>query len=308
MGTDLFYNNLFDAISRAARPEHFRNLAGIALSCDDLHRIIDVMIAWNDEAYPTVEDACAVHFIGWSRYGKFSVFIYLFLYKYSGQPETWKMIFPFLREMSRVYWIFSVIFQRRVYHLDSWSYECLNYLMDEPYANLMSFIRLKINGRDQYNRILKDEVINTLNGDITGNYKTKTLICRLSAMLDENYTSDSVELEAAVTKRLFGDVFDVEHIQSYQDKNMAERDNIIALWGKEINAIGNLVAMESSINRSMHNDEYADKRPAYARSAFPSIAKLLLDYPAWGLDFAVARKAVELAKITGYIFNNGQAV
>jgi hypothetical protein len=304
MGVDLFYSNLFDAISRAARPEHFRNLNDMALSCRDMHRIIDVMIDWDQAAYPTVEDACCVSFTGWSRYGKFSVFIYLFLYKYKGTPDCWTMVFPFLRNMSRVYWSFSIIFQRRVYHLDSWSYECMDFLMDSTYAELMEFIKLKIAGTDQYNRNLKEEVTRVLSGPITANYKTKTLICRLSALLDENYRSDSHDLEISVTKRLFGDVFDVEHIQSYRDKDLLERDKILDAWGDEINAIGNLVAMESSINRSMHNDAYADKRPAYRKSGFPSIAKLLNDYPVWGLDLAKARKDLEIKKMTNYVFES----
>ena len=304
MSTDSFYGNLFDAISRAAWPEHFRNLNNITLSCADLDRIIEVMIAWNEAAYPTAEDACAVHFIGWSRYGKFSVFIYLFLYQYSGNPGAWGMIFPFLRYMSRVYWIFSVIFQRRVYHLDSWSYECLDHLMEGTYSELMDFIRRKLAGRDQYDRELKWEVNQILNGSITANYKTKTLICRLSAMLDEDYTSSSPNLEADVTKRLFGEVFDVEHIQSYRDKDEAKRDKTLADWGDEINAIGNLVAMESSINRAMQNDAYVDKRPAYGRSTFPSIKKLLTDYPAWGLNSAVERKGQEISKIITYVFDH----
>ncbi|MBS1519869.1 MAG: HNH endonuclease [Bacteroidetes bacterium] len=180
----------------------------------------------------------------------------------------------------------------------------MDYLMDRPYPELMDFIRLKFAGTDQYERNLKAEVTRYLTGPVTANYKTKTLICRMSAMLDENYISNSAELETAVTQRLFGDVFDVEHIQSYQDKNVAEREAILAAWGGEINAIGNLVAIESSINRSMRNDEYADKRLAYQSSLFPSVAKILVDYPTLGLDFAVARKGLEIEKIINYIFEN----
>lgn len=52
----------------------------------------------------------------------------------------------------------------------------------------------------------------------------------------------------------------------------------------------------------MRNDEYADKRLAYQASLFPAVAKILADYPVWGLDLAVVRKGLEIEKIINYIF------
>lgn len=95
----------------------------------------------------------------------------------------------------------------------------------------------------------------------------------LAAMLKENennktYTSERYNL---LTNRLVGYDnlghkyigFDVEHIEAanYEDINL--RNQRYAMWKDEINCLGNLVVLERSINRSIQNISFNEKKKVY---------------------------------------------
>lgn len=302
MGTDTFFENLFDAVSRSAQPEHFSRIGDPGLTCGDINDIIDAMIKWEDLDYPTTEDECLVNFVWYSRYGRFDLIKHIFLYQFRHDQFAGEKIFPFLKLLTKVYWCYSVIFQRRVYHLLTWTYNCLDVLMAKSYDDTLEFIRKALFDVDQYGRNIEFQVGQILNSDITDNYRKKTLICRLSAMLDEQYFSSEDDVRKAIVNRLFGDTFDVEHIQSAKDSDLANRPAIAKEWENEINTIGNLVALEMKINRSIGNKKYELKKSSYKSSEFTSIARILTEYPAWTRKECKERLMVEKKKIMDYVF------
>jgi len=175
-------------------------------------------------------------------------------------------------------------------------------MIDGSYENLLQFIDKKLYQQDQYGRLVPEAVSRLLDGDITDNYRTKTLICRLAAMLDDDFQTTDSKIKKQIKDRLFGDTFDVEHIQSYNDSNLQERQAILNEWKDQINSIGNLVALEMKINRAIGNKKYSLKRDAYRDSKYPSIPLILKQYPVWTKADCIRRQIAEKEKIMNYIF------
>jgi hypothetical protein len=305
VGTDTFFENLFDAYSRNAQPEHFRRMGDPQLSCAELRDIITAMIHWEELAYPTAQEECLMHLIWNSRYGRFDILMYLFLYRFRDDPQAGEKLFPFLQLLSKLYWCYSVIFQRRVYHLLTWTYNCLDVLMDrnKDYEETLSFIRQKLAAHDQYGRQVKWAIAQLLDGGITFNYRTKTLICRLSAMIDEAYTSTDDQIRKAIVSKLFQEDFDVEHIQSAKDSDLLNRPAIAKAWENDIDTLGNLVALEQKINRGIGNRKYVLKIPSYRNSKYVSVRLVAEQYTDWTQADCQARRQSEKEKLMAYIFS-----
>lgn len=302
MGTDAFFENLFDAVSRNGQPEHFKRMGEPALSSAEIHDIIAAMIRWEDLDYPTAEDECLVNFVWNSRYGRFDLMKHIFLYRYRDDPQAGEKLFPFLKLLTKLYWCYSVIFQRRVYYLLTWTYNCIDVLMEQDYEKALTFIRQKLFDNDQYGRNVKWAIGQLLEGGITANYRTKALICRLSAMLDEQYLSKDHELQKAIHDKLFGDSFDVEHIQSAKDSDLLNRPAIAKAWENEIDTIGNLVALEQKINRGIGNRKYVLKKAAYQSSKYASVHLILKNYADWTREDCIRRQQTEKQKLLNYLF------
>lgn len=115
--TDTFYERLFDTIFNINQWEHFKNnVNNINLSLNDIDRIIDIRYNWkndwiNKKNY-TAEDICCIHFIWWSRYSKYWELIFVFLYKFQDQENGWKNMLEFTKQISKLFFIYSVRFQK----------------------------------------------------------------------------------------------------------------------------------------------------------------------------------------------------
>ena len=86
----------------------------------------------------------------------------------------------------------------------------------------------------------------------------KILLCRLSEFL--TYSSEErgkSNFDAYYS--LFLETMDVEHIQSYHDEDESLREEIWNDWQNILNGIGNLVMLESNINRSILNNKFEEK-------------------------------------------------
>jgi hypothetical protein len=143
---------------------------------------------------------------------------------------------------------------------------------------------------------------NALTGDITYNAKIKNILCRLSAMLEEEYkTGDKAKIDK-IRKSLFETAVDIEHIQSYHDENGAKREDILNEWQKNINSIGNLMILEQEINRSISNNSYEIKINRYPDSNFSIVKKQPNEFGTWDLENCIKRKQKESNKILSYIF------
>jgi hypothetical protein len=144
---------------------------------------------------------------------------------------------------------------------------------------------------------------NAINGDIVYNAKIKNILCRLSAMLEEDYlTSDENQIEI-IRKSIFETEIDIEHIQAYHDSNGDKREDIWKEWKENINSIGNLMILEQEINRSISNNPYEGKIKRYSDSNFSIVKKQPVQYIHWNLEKCMIRKKKETDKILNYIFD-----
>jgi hypothetical protein len=140
----------------------------------------------------------------------------------------------------------------------------------------------------------KSAIERLLVGNIFYNAKKKVLLCRLSAMLEED------NLIEAKTK-LFNTSFDIEHIQAYNHQDENQREVIWKEWGQNINSIGNLVMFESSKNRSVSNKDFSEKKKQYGNSEY-KIIKKLSGKESWELKDCLERQETETQKLVGYLF------
>ncbi|HVU53530.1 MAG TPA: DUF262 domain-containing HNH endonuclease family protein [Puia sp.] len=301
-GVDTFFERLFDTLLNVNPWEHYRNnLDSLELSIEEMDEIIEARYAWENQTYASVEDACALHFIWQSRYGRYWILIFIFLYRFRGEKDHWNRMLYFTRQLSKLYFIYSVRFLRAINELATFTYKVVKSLVKDTLDSTLSLVNEKIGTIEAHQGYKGFKEI--LNGEITENAKMKNLICRMSAMLEENYTSTRQEDIDEIPKRIFEAPSDIEHIQSYHDKNGEKREDIWAEWQGDINAIGNLMILEQSMNRSIGNDPYHKKRVHYAGSSFAIVKNHAAAYDAWMFSDCLVRKEKEVAKIINYLFS-----
>ena len=141
-----------------------------------------------------------------------------------------------------------------------------------------------------------------MNEPIAGIPKSKYLLCRLGAMLSEDYlTSNERSIKDLREILCFNDI-DIEHIQSYNHEDLSLRETVWEEWKDEINSLGNLVVLERSINRNIKNSLYNIKKDSYVKSQFSIIKELNSFSENWILEDAQERRKKESKKIMQYIF------
>lgn len=304
--TNRFFEELFDTISNTNRWDNFKNIKekGLRLSLHELEQIIQSRFQWHliYKNVPTAEDACSWHFIWWSRYSRYHILAYLFTYKYNKEEDFINKLFIFKRQLSKLFIIYSIRFQKlksEIYY--TFMYEVLNALINRPSSELIQLINSKIGKVNDHKG--EYDIENILNGDITYNAKLKNIVCRISAMLEENYSSTDVK----ICSNLFNLSIDIEHIQSYHHSNGDKRDEVWDNWGENINSIGNLMILEQDINRSISNNEYElkidkNRQKSYHNSTYRIVHKQLDNYTKWDLKSCEERKVMEVNKILNYLF------
>jgi uncharacterized protein with ParB-like and HNH nuclease domain len=305
--TNRFFEELFDTISNTNRWDNFKSIKekGLLISLKELEDIIEARFKW-DLAYKdvsTLEDACSWYFIHWSRYRRYHILAYLFTYKFNSEVDFESKLFTFNKQLSKLFIIYSIRFQKlksEIYY--SYMYDVLDSLINKSYSELMILINSKI-GKVENHKGGYD-IENILNRNIVYNAKLKNIVCRLSAMLEENYTSSTVSF----CKDLFESSVDIEHIQSFKDSNGDMRQNIWDEWKENINSIGNLMVLEYDINRSISNDTYNDKlsvvkNKSYHNSKYAIVKNQIINYSEWTLEHCLKRKENEVKKILTYLFN-----
>ena len=105
---------------------------------------------------------------------------------------------------------------------------------------------------------------NTLNGTIIDNRKKKDLVCIVSAYLKEPLLKEESAIEN-LKCRLSWD-FDVEHIHATEDYSVDVDEGLQ-------NSIGNLMLLESSINRSIGKKPFNEKVEHYKKASMPLFSK-----------------------------------
>lgn len=300
--TNRFFEELFDTLSNTNRWENFKQVKekGLILSITELDQIIDARFLWKAvyNEVPTAEGACAWHFIWWSRYSRYHILAYLYTYKFHEEENFVNNLFVFKQQLSKLFLVYSIRFQKlktEIYY--TFMYEVLDALINKSSAELIALINAKTGTVDDHKGWYDIEQI--LNGDITYNAKLKNIVCRVSAMLDEDYTSNDIN----ICDKLFRMPIDIEHIQSYHDSNNEMREDIWNNWKEDINSIGNLMVLEQDKNRSISNKPYDHKINVYPTSRYEIAKKQPVEYSEWNLLKCQERKTKEITKILRYLFN-----
>lgn len=294
-----FFDRLFDTIFNINQWKNFSNAKSIDLSLSEIDQIIEVRYQWEEMDYRTVEDACSMNFIWWSRYSRYWILIFVFMFRYKDENDLESKLFIFIRQLSKLYNIYSIRFQKAINEMHRFNYSLVDTIINKSIGETIEFVNNKIGTAEAHNRGwygLNWFIANNL----THNRKRKDIVCRISAMLEEEYKSSSRINE--ISGNLFYSDIDIEHIQSFNDNDIQERENIKKEWDNELNSLGNLMVLESHINRSISNKPYEFKIKKYTDSKYEIVKKQAKVFPDWNLEKVKKRKQAEMEKLYAYIF------
>lgn len=300
LAASTFFERLFDLLLNInTQWDNYIGAKEVKLSLEDLQSIVEVRYEWENSKYPDAETACAMHFIWESRYGRHWIMVFVYLFSFNDVKDKWDNLWLFTKQLSKVYIIYSIRFQKAINYIHTFTYNVMQNLVNNTPAEVINHINSQIGtlaGHWQHSNLT-----DILNGDITYNFKMKNIICRLSAMLEEKYDETSFEKINELRDRIFSDL-DIEHIQSYHHKEVSLNEAIWAEWGTDINSLGNLMVLEQKINRSIGNIDYGLKMIKYKDSLHPIVQKQMDTYAEWNLTYCRERKQYEVNKITSYLF------
>lgn len=306
-GVDRFFEELFDTILGNQHHDNFRNtIEQVELSVEDLQKIIAVRYEWEKKWKSkedfTLENACAFNLIWWSRYVRYWELTFVFLYKFQGENSYWENMHAFNLQLSKLFFIYSVRFQKLksdIYY--GLMHKVTDSIVNGSMSDIMNLINSEIGNEQQHNPGWYD-LNGLLTENLTENAKRKNLICRLSAMLEEDYKTNDRNLVQHLHKQLFEIPIDIEHIQSVHDQNGEKREDVWNEWQENINSLGNLMVLEQNLNRSISNNPYESKINRYSESGFEIVKKQGTEYDSWDLSQSKVRKEKEMRKLLSYLF------
>jgi hypothetical protein len=308
-GTDLFYDQLFETLFGINKWEHFKgNVENgkLKLSLNEISDLIDVRFEWERKwrkgEYGNALNASMIHLWKWSRYSKYQTFIYLYLNKHKEDENRYEMLYSFSNKLVKLYLFYSIYYQKSINNIKGpFNSELVKELVHGNDGSINNVIDKRMNSLTIESKTKFETLIK---GDILFSRKVKNILCRLSALLEEDYLSNLPIDILNIKTKLFQSPIDIEHIQSYNDENQQEREIIQYEWGQDLNSLGNLVVLEQSINRSINNRKN-EKLANYKKSKYAIVnTSLVGSYPGWNLLKCQTRRDSESKKIVEFIFNS----
>jgi uncharacterized protein with ParB-like and HNH nuclease domain len=297
-GQERFYDELFEDLLKKV-PKH-----NIELKIEDIIEIIECRQYWETMEYGTLEDSLLHQIFEWSRYTKYTNIIFLFLKRFKNSAEKDRKLYDFLSKLTKLMSIYSVVFARSVGEMHRFMQnEIMKFMftVDDGEDVLYNLLIEKINNKIKVNW-LQESFTSASNGIITDNYKKKNIICRLNALLYEDYKDETLETIKTISKKFEGNI-DIEHIEPWNNEDGTKREEIWRSWDFELNALGNLMILESDINRSIKNSNPSVKMNTYTNSGFAIVRHFSKNSRKWGREDAFDRRTQEFTKIKEYLFN-----
>ena len=302
MNTETFYDKLFDRLLNNVTNEGFgEKINKVKLSISDLECLINSRIEWHTSIGNTLEEDMAYYFIVWSRYNRYwrAILAFEFAYKENITPQ---LMSDFKIKLSKLLIIYSVKFGKAVNECHNFIRTILKSMFSETNPQrIIDLIDAEIR-RHSSTDLDKGHFEIKMNEPIAGIPKSKYLLCRLGAMLSEDYLTTDVNAIEKLKKILCYNDIDIEHIQSYNLEDLSLRETVWEEWKDEINSLGNLVVLERSINRNIKNSLYKVKKDSYVNSEFSILKDLNSFSENWILEDAQERRKKESKKIMQYIF------
>lgn len=305
-GSDRFFDELFDTMFGIAQHRYFDKAKEVNLDLAEISKLIDVRYQWISgyyredfkiAQYHTAKDYCISHQIGWSRYSRYWILRFLFVYRFPNDEDKLPI---FMELVSKYLVIYSLLFERTIYHVHSTIRQMMRMILKESATadEIIEFISTEIQKDVPMRGNSKKSIINVLKNDIVYSSKKKNLICRLSAMLDEEeILSSKLEVIKLIVGKLYSNEMDIEHIHSTEDSSISFDQSLQ-------NSIGNLVLLEYNLNRSLGKEPYTTKRPRYlSESTIASVKKIARENNKWTVDESISRRDSEIQKITDFLYN-----
>jgi uncharacterized protein with ParB-like and HNH nuclease domain len=294
-GWETFYERLFDTILGVKTWEHFKKVIenkNFEINLEEIKDVIDVRFEWEKSAYVSIENMFAFRLICWSRYSRYWKIVYQFLYTYKNDPTKYVKLSNLLTLLNKLFFVYSIIYARSINSMHSFVNGIYKNLVKINYDELINLIKIELLNSDY------EKTKTVISGIITDNARKKNLICCLSAYLNEKMVSEDIH---EIKTKLFETPFDVEHINANANKTY-EIDYPLQ------NSIGNLVMLESSINRSIKDSPFlkSDKHKKYkkqefGRSKYHLVLKIS-EAEKWSKEEILQRKELETSKILTYIY------
>ncbi|WP_397379482.1 DUF262 domain-containing protein [Prosthecobacter sp.] len=298
-GAAVFFDRFFDTVLCVNEWPNFSlatcRKADVRL--EEFARLIAVRFDWlKDVPALSAEARSMLDFIWWSRYSKYHYLIVLFRDRFGADLA---LTGRFIVQLAKLLVMFSIVYWRAVNELHAVMHRVVGMMFGASATSTAEDVI------DTLRKVAADnrwKIENAFEVDaIAGNVRAKGLTCRLAAFLHE---LEEGLLDAEELRRLIFDTeIDIEHIESVNHKNETERARIHELWQGELHRIGNLIVLESSLNRSISNEDYKTvKVPAYrSRSAFRVVKTHAAEFPDWNLDICKQRKDILKRALVDYL-------
>ncbi len=291
MSRDRFFESLFDSAMHINKHPNFDKMHGDGsqrLDIDDLNRIFDCYKA----VYACLDSnerlKILQNFLWRTRYGHY-LWDYLIIARFFDESLGFDQMRELLETLFKLVAVPSLRWAKQVYDVRSRLHKMLQELGEGKSA--LELVRH--HWQDASTQDMRRGFEARCMSAIAYNPTWKNLACSLCeylAQVRENRCSHKV---------LFETNFDIEHIRSYTDKD--DRDAVWTEWEEELDCLGNLVLLESWLNRSVGNDQGA-KPGYYKESCFLTVQERVADVATWSKEQAAARKEQLTRDLMAYLF------
>lgn len=307
--TETFYERLFDGLlgikqwtgyKSAVKKDRDREGKRL-LDLADLNQLISYRVRadeeWQDLASLDWETRLARHLIRWSRYSGYWVLQLVVEFCYQEEIRINSSLKDqFVQALARLCVVFSVVNARQINEIRTFFAHLTGKMFEHsgkvsipksPLNQIIAEILEKISDKEEAFR-------RELAGHLAGYATAKNLVCRLLEAIETK--------EISTLQTIFSGGDDIEHIQSYNDTDTAQRETIWGEWGSLINSIGNLMLLEFDLNRSLNNAPFAIKRSTYSTSRFAIARRIGDELQHWNKEAAEDKLRADTAALCEFIF------
>lgn len=202
----------------------------------------------------------------------------------------------FICQLARLLTSYSVIYGKVVNEAHSFMYQLMDDMLGKQ-PKPPEHIIASICARSQ--RLGSDLNSCLLNNNLAWIPKAKALVFRIAIAIDA-----SSNLSHKTVGYAFEHPMDIEHIYAATPNAKEVASNTSTQWEGELNRLGNLILLEYSINRSIKNKSYIEKRVAYLKSDLPAVKHLAENHIEWTPADAAQRREQLANRITAYLLEH----
>ncbi len=296
---DTFFERLFSVLLLNENQQYIdREKFLNTLDLETINQLIDIKYVWQRIVDDSHSHYRWTNFIEWSRYSRYYVLDYIYLFKFYNSKFDLQLFILFTEKIAKLFIINSILYAKSTNYYHSFAHNLIRHILSDEATqqNSIEFIQEYIDEID------KNWLEDVLNGYILEPRKKKDLICYLSAILEED---DDFQNNIQETwDKFFNNDIDIEHIQACNpDETNSEE------WNDELHTIGNLVLLERGLNRSsdkVGNLPFEEKISGYRESEFKIIENLVTENSdgIWSVKKCKERREKEVQKLMNFFFDN----